>query len=50
MRDKSATELTLLINVGVKVSWSNAIKMRLMGRYPAAIIARAVADRLRESK
>lgn len=38
----------IVVEVDVKVSWRTAIKMRLMGRYPAAIIARALADRIRE--
>ena len=40
--------LTLTIKIDVAISWRTAVKMRLMGQYPAAIIARAIADRIRE--
>jgi len=39
--------LLVTIKIDVQVSWQTAVKMRLMGRYPAAIIARAIADRIR---
>jgi len=40
-------EMILTIRVKVQVDWWSAIKMRLMGRYPAAILARALAEKLR---
>lgn len=41
--------LTLAVRVDVKISWGTAIKMMLIGRHPAAIIARAIADKIRGS-
>lgn len=40
-------KLTMTLDVEIDVTWKTVLKMRLMGRYPAAIIARAVADRIR---
>ena len=39
---------TLKVRIEIVVTWATVFRMRLMGRYPAAIIARAIADRIRQ--
>ena len=41
--------IILTVKVKVDVSWGTTLKMRLMGRYPAAIIARAIAEKIRQA-
>jgi hypothetical protein len=49
MKNKTDS-ITLTVNVKIIVSWGTAFKMFLIGRYPAAIIAKAMADKIREGK
>ncbi len=40
-------EAKMILHIDIKVTWQTAVKMRIMGRYPAAIIAKAIADKIR---
>lgn len=42
--------LTVTVRVNVMVGWGTALKMFFMGRYPAAILARAMAEKIRDAK
>ncbi len=42
-------EMTFKIKVNIYIDWKTAIKMMLIGRYPAAIIARAIAEKIKTS-
>ena len=44
---KTKQDMTVTINIRVLVGFVDALKMRLMGRYPASIIARAIAERIK---
>jgi len=47
---KNISEVSVVLRVKVLVSWGTAFKMFLMGRHPAAIIAKAIADNIRRAK
>jgi hypothetical protein len=47
MKKRDAGEVILKIKVRIEIDWRDALKMRFMGRYPSAILARAIAEKIR---
>jgi len=49
MKMKKTDEIVTTLKVDIKISWQTAVKLRIIGRYPASIIAKAIAEKIKAS-